>query len=278
MDIGLLKAFLEIARTRHFGRAAENLFLTQSAISARIKLLEDQLNVKLFTRDRKNIQLTAAGTRFLPYAENLVNTWNKARLAVGLAEENQVLLSVGVTSSLWDIRLNKWAKRVYQAIPDIALNVEELSGSVLSKKLSQRELDLGFSFEHRDDPALSVKNIGQVDLIMFSTHRDYSVQAAIKSRDYILVDWGTFFASAHAQYFPDIPTPSVRMGLGRMALSFMLDHGGTAYLAEPMVTDWIEQGRIFPVTDAPMITRQIFACYSPLSEKAALIERALELL
>ncbi len=43
MDVGLLKAFLEINRVRHFGRAANNLFISQSAVSARIKQLEDGL-------------------------------------------------------------------------------------------------------------------------------------------------------------------------------------------------------------------------------------------
>ncbi|MEX2517286.1 MAG: LysR family transcriptional regulator, partial [Gammaproteobacteria bacterium] len=45
MDVDLLKTFLEVQRTRHFGRAADNLFLTQSAISARIRQLEDELGV-----------------------------------------------------------------------------------------------------------------------------------------------------------------------------------------------------------------------------------------
>lgn len=43
MDVGLLKAFLEVHRSKHFGHAAKNLFISQSAISARIKQLEDEL-------------------------------------------------------------------------------------------------------------------------------------------------------------------------------------------------------------------------------------------
>ena len=50
MDIGVLKTFLEVNRTRHFGQAADNLFLTQSAVSARIRLLEQTLGVPLFSR------------------------------------------------------------------------------------------------------------------------------------------------------------------------------------------------------------------------------------
>lgn len=74
MDTELLKTFTEVSRTRHFGRAAESLYLTQSAVSFRIRQLENQLGVNLFTRHRNNIRLTAAGEKLLPYAETLMST------------------------------------------------------------------------------------------------------------------------------------------------------------------------------------------------------------
>ncbi|MDQ4425686.1 LysR family transcriptional regulator, partial [Thalassolituus sp.] len=52
MDTDLLKTFMEVSRTRHFGRAAENLYLTQSAVSFRIRQLEGLLGVELFSRQR----------------------------------------------------------------------------------------------------------------------------------------------------------------------------------------------------------------------------------
>lgn len=73
MDTELLKTFLEVSRTRHFGRAAESLYLTQSAVSFRIRQLENQLR-ESFTRHRNNIRLTAAGEKLLPYAETLMST------------------------------------------------------------------------------------------------------------------------------------------------------------------------------------------------------------
>ncbi|WP_351060278.1 LysR family transcriptional regulator, partial [Psychrobacter sp. TB20-MNA-CIBAN-0197] len=52
MDIDLLKTFVEVVRTRHFGKAAENLYITQSAVSFRIRQLEQGLGVNLFIRQR----------------------------------------------------------------------------------------------------------------------------------------------------------------------------------------------------------------------------------
>ena len=71
MDTELLKTFMEVSRTRHFGRAAENLYLTQSAVSFRIRQLESVLGVELFSRQRNNIQLTEAGEKLMPLAKTV---------------------------------------------------------------------------------------------------------------------------------------------------------------------------------------------------------------
>jgi len=57
MDTDLLKTFLEVSKTRHFGKAADNLFVTQAAVSARIKTLEKMLGASLLVRSRNNIHL-----------------------------------------------------------------------------------------------------------------------------------------------------------------------------------------------------------------------------
>lgn len=94
MDTELLKTFLEVSRTRHFGRAAESLYLTQSAVSFRIRQLENQLGVNLFTRHRNNIRLTAAGEKLLPYAETLMSTWQAARRRWRIPHDIMSFLSV----------------------------------------------------------------------------------------------------------------------------------------------------------------------------------------
>ncbi|SUI42672.1 HTH-type transcriptional regulator gltC [Serratia marcescens] len=104
MDTELLKTFLEVSRTRHFGRAAESLYLTQSAVSFRIRQLENQLGANLFTRHRNNIRLTPAGERLLPYAESLMNTWQLAKKEV-VRSLQHTELSIGATASLWEAYL-----------------------------------------------------------------------------------------------------------------------------------------------------------------------------
>ena len=86
MDLELLRTFLELNRTRHFGRAAEALHLTQAAISSRLKSLESQLGVSLFQRNRRSMSLTPEGARLIRHAEAQIAAWRVARQDVSLAE------------------------------------------------------------------------------------------------------------------------------------------------------------------------------------------------
>ena len=72
MDIEQLKTFLEVGRMRNFRKAAENLFISPSAVSARVRQLEDILGLSLFRRDRQKVSLTPAGERFERHARFIV--------------------------------------------------------------------------------------------------------------------------------------------------------------------------------------------------------------
>lgn len=275
MDIALLKTFLEVNRTRHFGRAADNLFLTQSAVSARIRLLEETLGVQLFTRDRNNIQLTPGGARFLKHAESIVNAWNQACQDTTLQDERKRPLSVGAMISLWDILLQDWMQELCARHPDIALRADAFSAETLVRRMLDGGLDLGFMFDPPQLAELLVEELGAIPLRLVATRPGLDAATAVREPDYVMVDWGTSFAIAHAREFPDMPTPSLHMGLGRMALSFILARGGAAYLAEPMVASHLAEGLLYAVADAPRIERHCFAVLPQGVTRSPIIDQAL---
>lgn len=277
MDIDLLKTFLEVSRTRHFGRAAENLYLTQSAVSARIRLLEETLGSPLFTRTRNNIRLTPAGTRFLKHAESIINTWNRARQDAALGQADRPSLAIGGSSSLWDILLQDWVHTLFQQMPEVALQAEAYGMEGLIRRLLDGALDIGFLFEPPEMAELEVREVARIGLIMVASRPGLSAHTAVAD-GYIMVDWGTSFAIAHARHFPDMPPPLVRMGLGRLALAFMLECGGAAYLAERMVAEHLAAGRLHRVEGAPVIDRHVFAVYPAASDRKGLLQRALSFL
>ncbi len=274
MDIDALKTFLEVNRTRHFGKAAENLFLSQSAISARIRILEEGVGVPLFTRDRKNIQLTAAGEKMLRYAETILTTWNRARQEIAVNDVDKVPFIVGGVPSLWDINLQGWLEYMVQSLPELVIQAELQNASTLLRQLGEGNMDLAFVFEAPQSSDLEVVEIAKVPLTMVSNRPRLNIAQALQS-DYILVDWGSAFAVNHARHFPDMPTPRMRVGQGRVARDYILKAGGTAYLAESMITDELKKKRLHKVKDAPRIERAAYALYPLQSEKMEIVQHAL---
>lgn len=273
MDAGLLKAFLEVYRARHFGHAAKNLFISQSAVSARIKQLEDELGIKLFTRDRNNIELTSAGRKFLHYAENILNTWNRAKQEIAIPEGIDTLLNVAALPSIWDIFLDNWLAWLHKSNTKTALQVSVMRSDSLMRNLLDGSLDLGFVFDPPTTPRLLVKELLPVPLILVSSKSGTRAAEAVND-NYIFVDWGTSFGMIHARQYPDIPPPALRANAGRIALNFIDNCGGSAYLPEAMVTEELGSS-LFRVEDAPVIHKDAYAVYSPVSSKKETIESAL---
>lgn len=273
MDTDALKTFLEVNRTRHFGQAARNLYISQSTVSARIKLLEDQVGVPLFVRQRNNIQLTAAGEKLLHYAESILTTWTRARQEIAIEDEKLVPFIVGSTPSLWDSVLLDWMKYMRKRKTDIVLDVEVHGTDVLAKRVQELTMDIAFVFDNPQFADVECKEISEIPFVMISSNKDISKQKAI-SENYILVEWGTSFSIAHAKSFPDMPQPRMRVMLGRIALNYILANGGTAYMPEPMVRELLDEKELFLVKDAPVIQRNVYALYTSENANMELIKLA----
>ena len=75
MDIKHLKHFLALAENLHFGKASAACHISLSALSRNIRQLEDQLDVTLFTRDNRSVQITPQGQAFVSYARTAISEW-----------------------------------------------------------------------------------------------------------------------------------------------------------------------------------------------------------
>ena len=135
-------------------------------------------------------------------------------------------------------------------------------------------MDLGFLFDAPQLPELMVAETIPVPLIMVASEPDLTTQQALET-GYVMVDWGTSFAISHARYFPDMATPRLRVGLGRMAKALLLARGGAAYLAEPMVSEQLSHRQLFRVSGAPVIERVAYGVYALSCGRRGVIEKTL---
>jgi DNA-binding transcriptional LysR family regulator len=275
MDIELLRTFLEVNRTRHFGEAAEALHLTQAAVSARIKQLETILGVKLFDRLKRDIRLTPEGHRMLRYADMLISGWRKARQDVSAGGAVQQL-AIGGSIRLWDVALLDWFVSLRQQLPEVAIIAESHTPALLTRRLLDGLLDVAFMLEPPQLDVLHVSKVALMQLLLVSSEVDHSAEDAL-AEGFLMVDWGLAHAIEHRRMFPDAPEPHVRVGQARIALTHLQSIGGSAYLPARMVADDIATGHLHIVEGAPLVDLSAYAVYPVRSAKAPLLKEVLAL-
>lgn len=272
MDIDLLKTFLEVSRTRHFGKAAENLYLTQSAVSFRIRQLEGLLGAELFTRHRNNIRLTASGAKLLPLAESSVMLEQRILVEVAQGDNQTAPISIGSTSNLWDTLLQKPLQDMMTDGVGGTLDALAHTPAALVRMLSERSLDLALLIEPPKVEELKTQDLGAMNLKLYSSRRRVNSQSAF-GEGYVLLDWGTAFKVRHSREIGDLAVPVFRTNMARLALESVLNNGGATYLPEGFAAEFVESGELFQVSDTPIFSQRVYASYYPGSERQQLVEQ-----
>lgn len=277
MDIDLLKTFVEVVRTRHFGRAAENLYITQSAVSFRIRQLEQSLGVNLFIRQRNNIQLTAPGERLLPHAKMILTGMQRAKVDVALANNMHKQLSLAGTPNIWDAFLQFGINSIVSAMPDVSLVAEVRAQQESTRLLLERTLDLAVLFDPPKVDELVVQPICDLVIIPVSTFPGMSTDEFFE-RQYVYVDWGTAFSLWHAKQFTGNTPPFFRTSTGRIALDLILQCGGNAFVPEILAQEHIKNGNLYPIEGVPPTFREVFIAYHRDNDQKEQIEKIIDLL
>lgn len=265
MDISHLKTFLEIYKTRHFRKSAEKLFITQSAASARIKLLEERLGVKLFTRDKRNIEPTPAAHRFYKYAEMVVTGWDQAKQVVALPDEYALSITIACMADIWHLFLKNWIVKIKDQRPEFAFNLMINQSNDISELLINGALDLGFVFEPIQLPSIEAHEILEFEIKLLSTTPNQTPEEAL-DKNYIKIDWGVSFEYEYSQEYKDQAISNVRTNYGLMAIDIMKDNGGAAYLPDlsPLKND--PTLPLYEVENAFIFKRKLYALYKKDSE------------
>src|SRR5450830_1364616 len=104
MNLRFVEAFYWVVTLKSVTRAAEKLFLTQSAMSSRIAALEEELGVLLLDRRDRQFRLTVAGMRFATYAQKLLELQREIKTEMGAGQNRAMSLRLGAIESV----LHSW--------------------------------------------------------------------------------------------------------------------------------------------------------------------------
>lgn len=144
MEFRNILAFIMVAEQGSFTLAAKKLGYVQSTVTVQIKQLEVELNLVLFDRIGKNVQLTSDGQNFLKYAYSIMNLMNEAKSYGKEEKDLKGQIRIGTLESLLIWILSKKIHTFYKTYPFITITTKTAPSNELLHSLKQNELDLAF--------------------------------------------------------------------------------------------------------------------------------------
>ncbi len=145
MNLRFVEAFYWVATLRSVSRAAEKLFITQSAMSSRIAALEEELGTLLLDRRDKSFRLTIAGARFLTHAQKMLDLQRVAKAELGGNIVGEQVLRIGAIESVMHSWLTDWLSELRAQHPLLAIELTVETTPLLLDHVRRGVVDLVFA-------------------------------------------------------------------------------------------------------------------------------------
>ncbi|HXG25568.1 MAG TPA: LysR family transcriptional regulator [Candidatus Binatia bacterium] len=164
MQLAQVEGFLEVARRGNLSRAAESLFITQPALTARLRALEAEVGAPLFRRGRRGMALTDAGRAFLPYAERAMRALRDGASAIERLPAVEELV-LGAAPAISTYVLPGLLVRYEEANPEVRLSVRTGHSEQVLEMVVRGDVDIGLVRELHH-PALETMVLYDDELVL----------------------------------------------------------------------------------------------------------------
>lgn len=170
MDFKQIEAFISVAKHKSFSKAANNIFLSQPAISAQISALEKELNAQLFDRTSKEVILTSSGEAFLEYALALINTRN---LAINHLSDSSSSVSGRFNLSASSTPCNAIVPFIIEKFsakyPKVTFNIKEQPSGEIIENILKFNCEIGLIGSFIKDDRINCYKLAQDELVLISS-------------------------------------------------------------------------------------------------------------
>jgi DNA-binding transcriptional LysR family regulator len=171
-----LQAFLSIAERGSFRRAGTHLNLSQTAVSHRMRRLEDELGVKLFDRTTRELSLTKAGLDLMEKAKRIVfeleRTFEEVRQH---GPKRQDRLSIACLPAFTIFRLPSVLSEFHQEFPDVSVRIFDVPSNEIADLLQRDEVEFGLSVVSVNRWDFDVEPVGAPDPMVLACHKSHEL-------------------------------------------------------------------------------------------------------
>ena len=166
VELRHLRYFIGVSDASSFSAAARLLRVAQPALSRQIRMLEEEIGVPLFHRDRSGVRLTQPGEAFLKEARAILErSENAIRAAQSGTQPFPAELNVGYVWGLFHSSVPSWLARFRSAHPEVAVHLFDWTGTQQNEALLQGTLDAGFlGFAEDATSSLARQSVGKCAL------------------------------------------------------------------------------------------------------------------
>ncbi|GAB4426894.1 MAG: selenium metabolism-associated LysR family transcriptional regulator [Anaerolineae bacterium] len=170
LNLYQLQIFQTVAHAGSFSRAAEQLYLSQPAVSQHIQALETDLGVRLFHRGRRGIRLTASGELLQDYARSLLLLAEKTRQIVAQPEDAAPSqpLQIGASPGVGVYLLPNWIQAFNSRFPELAVTVKTAPSPAIIRAITQGEIKLAVIEGELDDEPVNFLPLWDEEIVIVS--------------------------------------------------------------------------------------------------------------
>lgn len=253
MNIQNITAFLAIVHTGTISKAAQELYLTQSAVSHRLKSLEDEVNARLIVRcqGRQGIQLTAQGEEFIPIAERWLSLLQDTR-RLSVKDDRRYLSIASVDSLNIYLFPPLYRRLMLDAGQTLSLRIRTHQSNEIYRLLEQQKIDVGFVLR-----PIILKNIFMEPLLHEKMVLLRKTEQAIQEGDKLpvisvselepskefFIDWSPAFHVWHERWWPGILRPELHVDTAALILKLMESEEDWSIIPLSMAREFQKTGR-----------------------------------
>ena len=266
----LYRVFLEVAKQGNISAAAQNLFISQSAVSQSVKQLEEQLQVRLFSRSTRGVSLTSEGKLLLEYVSHALGLLQSGEEKI--AASRQLLtgeLIIGASDTVTKTYLLSRLEAFHKDYPDIRIRILNGTTSMVLDYLHAGQVDIAFASEAPDETVYSVRHSVDTHTI-FVAAPDYLefdkvyTMEEIAALPLILLERKASSRVYVERYFQDHGVqihPEIELGSHNLLISLARIGLGVACVTEEFSLSGLSRGVIVPLkTDFEIPPRAVTMC------------------
>lgn len=254
-----VEAFLAVVRTQNISRAAEQLNLTQSSISKRLRVLEQELGAVLIERGKglRTIRLTPAGNAFVDLAERWEYVWRETQHLK--SHGPQLALSIGTTDSLNYALFPSLYRALDDHRPKISLRVATSHSQELYEAVERRHIDMAFVIRERANPNVVVEKCYTESLVGLRTttpgRPNFEVvdPRELDPNYELYVRWGPSYELWHDSVWDPLCHGRTWLDTAQLILSFLSKGNQWAIVPQSVAKTALATGNfsIFNLVEAP---------------------------